>query len=82
MVFEQKGKHVSIKQEGAHSLASSSNLPLPPPSLASSAWRLLLGMGPEVVETVLFVFNGEVEPPMAIHARLPEAERFILLFGS
>jgi hypothetical protein len=39
-------------------------------------------MGPDVVETVLFVFNGEVEPPMAIHARLPEAERFVVLFGS
>jgi hypothetical protein len=39
-------------------------------------------MGPDGVETVLFVFNGEVEPPIAIHARLSEAERFVVLFGS
>ena len=36
----------------------------------------------DAVETVFVVFNGEVEPPIAIHARLPEAERFVVPFGS
>ena len=43
---------------------------------------LLLRMVADAVETVLVVFNGEREPPIAIHARLPEAERFVVLFGS
>jgi hypothetical protein len=35
-----------------------------------------------VVEAILIAFHGEVEAPIAIHPRLPEAKRFVMFLGS
>jgi hypothetical protein len=40
----------------------------------------LLWVGPHIVEKIRLAFNSEVEPQVAIHARLPEAKRLVAIY--